>query len=345
MSFDINNSIRPQYREWPEGRRREQGRFVYMDAGENSFGSPLTKWYNRYPDPLQASLKTKLATIKNVPAENIFLGNGTAGCLDLLIRTCCEPLRDNIVVFPPTRDLYSFNAALNQVELREVPLNAAFQLDLEALEEVIDAGTKMLVICSPNYPTSNVMDRRDVEMLLNNFDGLVVVDEAFINFSRQRSILPELMEYPNLVVLQSLSKAWGLAGLRVGMTFASNGLVAVLNRVGAGAINTPTQELALKALDGLQDVNEMIRATVSERTLLAEALQDLGITEKVFPSDANFLLVRFKHATVVQEKLRTAGILVQDVQALPLCENCLCITVGTAEQNALLIRTIQSIVA
>ncbi len=312
---------------------------IFLDANENSLGSPLPKWYNRYPDPLQWELKRKIASIKNIEAENILLGNGSDECIDLLIRAFCEPAVDNILICPPTYGMYEVYAQINNVQVKQVPLTPAFQLDLESMEEAIDAHTKLIFLCSPNNPTGNSLDRSDVEMILNNFDGIVVVDEAYINYSRQRSFLSELKDYPNLVVMQTLSKAWGLASLRLGMNFASNEIIKVLNKIKPPYnINGATQELAIKALDGLEEVNAMIRLTVTEREHLAKELLALEIVQKVFPSDANFLLTRFSNADRVYEYLKEKGIIVRNRSQVILCDDCLRITVGTPEQNQQLIK-------
>jgi histidinol-phosphate aminotransferase len=219
---------------------------VFLDANENSLGSPLTKWYNRYPDPHQLKLKEAISQVKAVDPANIFLGNGSDECIDLLYRSFCNPGKDNVIICPPTYGMYEVSAHINDVEIRKAPLLEDFQLDLVHLENLIDNNTKIIWICSPNNPTGNSMNRADVEMVLNNFNGLVVVDEAYINFSRQKSFIQELQEYPNLVIMQTFSKAWGLAGLRVGMAFASVDIIEVLGRVKPPYnINQVSQELAL----------------------------------------------------------------------------------------------------
>ena len=239
---------------------------IFLDANENSLGSPLTKWYNRYPDPHQWKVKEALGKIKGIPPEHIFLGNGSDECIDLLYRAFCVPGRDNVIINPPTYGMYAVSAQINDVEVRRAVLLDDFQLDLVHLERLADENTKIIWICSPNNPTANSINRQDIEIVLNNFSGLVVIDEAYINFSRHRSFIQELAEYPNLVVLQTMSKAWGLAGLRLGMAFASKGIIDIYNKVKPPYnINQATQELALTALDGVGEVNEMIRALVTLR--------------------------------------------------------------------------------
>ncbi|MER3471045.1 MAG: histidinol-phosphate transaminase [Chitinophagaceae bacterium] len=347
MDFDLSKLVRENIRQlkpYSSARSEFSGvAKVFLDANENSYGSPLTKWYNRYPDPLQWDLKKKIATIKNVAAENILLGNGSDECIDLLIRAFCEPMRDNIIVCPPTYGMYEVYANINNVPIKQVPLLQNFQADLEGIEGAIDAFTKIIFFCSPNNPTGNSLDREDMEMVLNNFDGIVVVDEAYINYSRQRSFLSELNDYPNLVVMQTFSKAWGLAALRLGMNFASKEIIDVLNKIKPPYnINGATQELALKALDHLEDVNAMIKETVKERDVLAGELMQLPVVENVFPSDANFILVRIKSATAVYEYLKEKGIIVRNRSNMILCDDCLRITVGTPEQDQQLLEALKT---
>lgn len=347
MDFDLSKLVRENIRQlkpYSSARSEFSGvAKVFLDANENSYGSPLTKWYNRYPDPLQWDLKKKIATIKNVAAENILLGNGSDECIDLLIRAFCEPMRDNIIICPPTYGMYEVYANINNVPIKQVPLLQNFQADLEGIEGAIDAFTKIIFFCSPNNPTGNSLDREDMEMVLNNFDGIVVVDEAYINYSRQRSFLSELNNYPNLVVMQTFSKAWGLAALRLGMNFASKEIIDVLNKIKPPYnINGATQELALKALDHLEDVNAMIKETVKERDVLAGELMQLPVVENVFPSDANFILVRIKSATAVYEYLKEKGIIVRNRSNMILCDDCLRITVGTPEQDQQLLEALKT---
>jgi histidinol-phosphate aminotransferase len=315
---------------------------IFLDANENSFGSPLTKWYNRYPDPLQWELKKKISTIKQTAPENILLGNGSDECIDLVIRAFCEPRQSNIIICPPTYGMYEVYGQINDVAIKEVPLLPDFQLNLEGIEEAIDAQTRIIFLCSPNNPTGNSLDREDIEIILNNFDGIVVLDEAYINYSRQRSFISELKDYPNLVILQTFSKAWGLAALRLGMTVASSGIIGVLNTIKPPYnINSATQELALKALEQLEDVNAMITETVKERAELVKALVQLPFVKKVFPSDANFVLVRMTAATEVYNFLKAKGIIVRNRSNVILCDDCLRITVGTAEQDRQLIAAME----
>jgi histidinol-phosphate aminotransferase len=316
---------------------------IFLDANENSLGSPLLKWYNRYPDPMQWKIKEKLSVIKQVPADQIFLGNGSDEPIDLLFRCFCEPGVDEVIVFPPTYGMYEVSANINNVHLSKVPLTKEFQLDLEALESAIKPHSKIIWICSPNNPSGNSIDRQDIEMVLNNFDGLVVVDEAYINFSRQKSLVTDLADYPNLVVLQTLSKAWGLAGLRVGMAFASAEIIGYLNKVKPPYnISEPVQELALKALDEIGQVNDMILQLVEARKQLEQDFVKSPQVVKVFPSDANFLLVEFTQARAMYDYLIGKGIVVRDRSNVLLCDNCLRITVGTDAENLKLVDAINS---
>ena len=347
MSFDLNRILRNNIKAlkpYSSARSEFSGvAKVFLDANENAFGSPLTKWYNRYPDPLQWELKKKISTVKNAAPENILLGNGSDECIDLLIRAFCDPQKDNIIICPPTYGMYEVYAHINDVRLKEVPLHSDFHLDLEGLENAIDENTKLVFFCSPNNPTGNSMDHEDIEMVLNNFDGIVVIDEAYINYSRSRSFVAELKDYPNLVVMQTFSKAWGLAALRLGMNFASREIIDVLNKIKPPYnINQATQELALKALDHLDDVNIMIRDTVREREALVKNLVQLPLVEKVYPSDANFVLAKMDAATAIYNYLKERGIIVRNRSNVILCEDCLRITVGTPAENEQLIYALKN---
>lgn len=315
---------------------------VFLDANENSLGSPLKKWYNRYPDPHQKSIKEKLSQVKGIDAGHIFLGNGSDECIDLLYRCFCNPGKDNIIICPPTYGMYEVSANINDVAVKKVSLLPNFQLDLSGIEDAIDENTKLIWVCSPNNPTGNSLKRLDIETLLNNFKGLVIVDEAYINFSKQKSFVQELTEYPNLVVLQTLSKAWGLAGLRLGMAFASTAIIEILNRVKPPYnINQATQELVLCALEEVGQVNDMIRLLVDMREALAEVFASMPTVETVYPSDANFILVKIKEARAVYEFLLTKGIVLRDRSNVQLCNDCLRITVGSEQDNTLLVDAMQ----
>jgi histidinol-phosphate aminotransferase len=307
---------------------------IYLDANENSFGSPLPANYNRYPDPLQLDLKDAISKIKGVPIENTFLGNGSDEAIDLLIRAFCNPGKDNVIILPPTYGMYEVSANINDVAVKKIDLLPNFQLDLEKIAEAIDQHTKIIFVCSPNNPTGNSIDRSNIETILANFNGLVVVDEAYINFAKQKTFIQELTEYANLVVLQTFSKAWGLAALRLGMAFSSRPVIDILNKVKPPYnINQATQDLALAALQNIQQVNDWIKKTVLERERLSTALLTLPIVKHVYPSEANFILVEVTDALGTYDYLVDQGVIVRDRSKVSLCENCLRITVGTNQEN------------
>ena len=346
MSFNLNALIRPniaQLTPYSSARDEFSGEAkVFLDANENSLGSPLSKWYNRYPDPHQVAIKNKLSVVKGIAVDHIFLGNGSDECIDLLYRSFCTPSKDNVIICPPTYGMYEVSAHINDIELKKIPLLPNFQLNLIDIEQSIDVYTKLIWICSPNNPTGNSINRLDIETILNNFNGIVVIDEAYINFSKQKSFVQELTEYPNLVVLQTFSKAWGLAGLRLGMAFASTAIIEVLNRVKPPYnINQSTQELALKALEEVGQVNDMIRLLVDMRDALSTVFQSMPTIQEVYPSDANFLLVKIKDARKVYEFLLTKGIVLRDRSNVQLCDDCLRITVGSEQDNTILVEAMQ----
>lgn len=323
---------------------------IFLDANENSYGSPLNsgtktdKNYNRYPDPLQLDLKDALGKIKGVPIENTFLGNGSDEAIDLLFRAFCEPGQDNVIILPPTYGMYEVSANINNVEVRKVNLLPNFQLDLEGIAEAIDQNTKLIFICSPNNPTGNSIIRTDIETILANFNGLVVIDEAYINYAKQRTFIQELTEYPNLVILQTFSKAWGLAALRLGMAFAARPVIDVLNKVKPPYnINQATQDIALEALQNIAQVNDWIKTTVAEREKLSNELAALAMVKKVYPSDANFILIEVEDALNTYNSLVDQGIIIRDRSKVALCEGCLRITIGTSEENETLLNTLKTL--
>src|SRR5476651_83227 len=345
--FSLNNILRNNIKNltpYSSARDEFQGEAsVYLDANENAFGSPLEQQYNRYPDPLQYNVKKRLSEIKGVPTNNIFLGNGSDEAIDILFRSFCNPGVDNVIIVPPTYGMYQVSANINDVEARKVHLTADYQLNLEGIAEAIDERTKMIFICSPNNPTGNSIDRTDVETLIANFNGIVVVDEAYINYSRQKTFIQELTEYGNLVVLQTLSKAWGLAGLRLGMAFASEEIIEVMNRVKPPYnINEATQQLVLKALQNVNQVNQWIKQTLLERDRLVLALKDFDFVLDIYPSDANFILVKTTDPKGIYIFLVQKGIIVRDRSKVELCEGCLRITVGTPSENKILIDTLKT---
>ena len=340
--FNLQNLLRKNIKELiPYSSARDEFKgeaSVYLDANENAYGSPLGDSYNRYPDPLQYKVKKRLSEIKGVPPRNIFLGNGSDEAIDILFRAFCNPGSDNVITVPPTYGMYEVSANINDVEVRKIKLTSDYQLDMEAIAEAIDEYTKIIFICSPNNPTGNSINRDDIETILTNFNGLVVIDEAYINYSRQKTFIQELTEYSNLVVLQTLSKAWGLAGLRVGMAFASEEIIEVFNKVKPPYnINEASQELALEALQNVDQVNTWIKETVAERDKLKIELSTLPSVLTIYPSDANFILVKTINPKEIYQFMVNKGIIVRDRSKIELCEGCLRITIGTPNENKLLI--------
>lgn len=345
--FSLNNILRQNIKNltpYSSARDEYQGEAsVFLDANENAFGSPLDEAYNRYPDPLQYNVKKRLSSIKGVPIPNIFLGNGSDEAIDILFRSFCKPGVDNVILVPPTYGMYEVSANINDIATKKVPLTEDFQLNLEGIAEAIDEHTKLIFICSPNNPTGNSINRDDVETLLANFDGIVVVDEAYINFSRQKTFIQELTEYANLVILQTLSKAWGLAGLRVGMAFASEEIIEVMNKVKPPYnINEASQQLALKALNNVDQVNNWIKETLAQRDFLVLELKKFEFVLDIYPSDANFILVKTSDPKSIYNFLVEKGIIVRDRSKIDLCAGCLRITVGTPDENKILIETLQN---
>lgn len=346
MEFNLDNLVRENIKKmtaYSSARHEYSGTAnIFLDANENSFGSPLAENYNRYPDPLQLKLKEKISSIKGVPFQNIFLGNGSDEAIDLLFRVFCEPGKDNVIIFPPTYGMYEVCAEMNNVAVKKVSLTEDFQLDLNAIENSIDATTKLIFVCSPNNPTGNSINRNDIEVILNNYDGLVVIDEAYINYAKQKTFIPELTEYPNLVILQTLSKAWGLAGLRLGMAFAGQPIIDYLNKVKYPYnINTATQNLAIEALSNISSINNWTKTTVEQKDWLKEELLELEFVQTVYPSDANFILVKMIEAKKVYNYLSAKGIIVRDRSNVILCDDCLRITIGTPDENKQLVEALK----
>lgn len=315
---------------------------VYLDANENAFGSPGSKAYNRYPDPLQQELKKKIALIKQVPATKIFLGNGSDEAIDLLFRIFCEPAKDNVIFCPPTYGMYEVCAAMNNVELRPVTLKEDFQLDTTGILAAADMQTKMIFICSPNNPSGNSMHKEDVKKILDSFKGLVIIDEAYIDYSSKPSFIAELDKYDNLVILQTFSKAWGLAALRLGMAFADEVVIGYMNKVKYPYnVNAATQEIALDAIGHIEKVKNWISETIEQRNLVADELYRIPSVMKVYPSDANFILVKIKNAQGVYTYLTARGIIVRDRSLVVQCGDCLRITIGTKEENKQLLSALK----
>ncbi|RYY71164.1 MAG: histidinol-phosphate transaminase [Chitinophagaceae bacterium] len=311
---------------------------IFLDANENPFGSPIGE-FNRYPDPLQWQLKFELARIKGVPAENIFIGNGSDEVIDLVYRIFCDPSKDNVIVCPPTYGMYEVSGHINDVAVKKIKLTKDYQLNTAQILEAADENTKLLFICSPNNPTGNSMKRADILELLQKFNGIVVIDEAYINYSQEKTFIAELLNFSNLIVMQTLSKAWGLAALRLGICFASLDIIDLFNKVKPPYnINQSSQELGLKALQNVNLVNDWIKTSIRERELLKNELLRFSFVVRVNESDANFLLVKCEDADSLYNYLTAQEIVVRNRSKEPGCENCLRITVGTAEDNQTLIK-------
>lgn len=309
---------------------------VYLDANENPFNSGL----NRYPDPHQTELKRALGSIKNIPTENIFIGNGSDEAIDLLFRAFCEPGVDNIITLPPTYGMYKVSAKINNVTVRSVLLDEFFDIDVDRILAQVDSNTKLIFLCSPNNPTGNSLNREAIKKILINFNGLVIVDEAYTDFSELPSLTEWLQAFANLVVLQTLSKAWGLASARIGLCMANQPIISVLNNIKPPYnISGPDQHKALEALSHESETKAKIESIKSQRAWLISELNKMTkLLFTVYPSDANFILVKVTNANHVYDYLTKAGIIVRNRSKEPNCENCLRITIGTETENQLLIQ-------
>lgn len=310
---------------------------VFLDANENPYNQP----YNRYPDPLQGEVKQALSAVKGVDPDSVFLGNGSDEAIDLLFRAFCEPGCDNVVAIDPTYGMYEVCAAINNVAYRKVPLDEAFRFRADDMLRKADAQTKLMFLCSPNNPTGNSLDRAEVERLLDAFDGLVVVDEAYIDFSSEPSMLGQLKERPNLVILQTFSKAWGCAGIRLGIACAHPEVIAILNKIKYPYnVNLLTQREALHMLQQPLQVRQWVEVLLKERERLMEAFAELPCCLQVYPTDANFFLARVTDANGIYAHLVEQGIIVRNRSHITLCDNCLRITVGTSEENDALLEAL-----
>lgn len=315
---------------------------VFLDANENSFGSPIETNYHRYPDPLQLEVKKILAKWNSVEINQIFIGNGSDEAIDLLFRIFCEPKKDNILICPPTYGMYEVSAEINDIEIKRASLTDDFQLNFDEIQDQIDENTKLIFFCSPNNPTGNSLNRNKILEFTKNFDGIVVIDEAYIHFSSEKTFVDEIKKFPNLVVLQTFSKAWGLAGLRVGMAFANEEIIKLFNNVKPPYnVSQIAQETVLKAMKSFETVEKIIEKIILEREKLVINLENLSFVKGIFPSDANFVLVKTKNANETYNFLLTEGIVVRNRHNVELCEGCLRITVGTEEENAKLLQLLK----
>jgi len=313
---------------------------VFIDANENPFDTGI----NRYPDPQQNLVKDQLANIKGVSKEQVLLGNGSDEVLDLIFRVFCEPKLDSVIALPPTYGMYKVLANTNDIKLIEVPLTKSFQPDVNGILDFHNLQAKILFICSPNNPTANSFDADKIEKLIQDFSGIVVIDEAYIDFSSQESWISRLNDFPNLIVTQTLSKAYGLAGIRLGVCYASTEIISVLNKIKPPYnVNQLTQEAALERLKNQDQVNQEVQEIISERNQLIVDLQEVNLVQQIFPSDANFLLVKVDDANKRYDQLVKQGIVVRNRSNQVLCENCLRFTVGTSNENKRLIEVLKEL--
>ncbi|MBB6458997.1 histidinol-phosphate transaminase [Flammeovirga kamogawensis] len=317
---------------------------IFLDANENPYGTALGEPYNRYPDPYQRAVKQKISVLKDIPTKNIFLGNGSDEPIDLLYRAFVEPKEDNVIILPPTYGMYKVSAELNNVTCKEVALTTDLDLDVDGILAAVDNNTKIIFVCSPNNPTGNAVSTDRIIALIEQFNGIVVVDEAYIDFSAQPSFIQKIEKYPNLIVLQTFSKAWGMAGLRLGMMFANAEIVRVFNVIKPPYnINQLTQEKALEALDNVDKVRDMVAKMLSERNRLVEEFKEMPLVKNIFPSDANFILIQVDNADANYQTLVDQGIIIRNRSKVLLCEQGLRISIGTKEENDVLLEKMKQL--
>ena len=345
--FNLGNLVRENVKSMkPYSSARDEfedldtAEMIFLDANENPFENGV----NRYPDPQQISVKKALAKLKGVAEKQILLGNGSDEVLDLIFRAFCEPKTDNVITLPPTYGMYGVLANINAIENREVLLSEDFQPQIEKILEAIDENTKIIFLCSPNNPTGNSFSDESVVYLLQNFKGLVVIDEAYIDFSKKESWINEFDEYPNLVITQTLSKAYGLAGIRLGICYASAAIVAVLNKIKPPYnVNALTQKRALERLKDKDSIKSEIESIIAQRAELLKELLLVKFVEKIYPTEANFILVKVDDANKRYNELIAKGIVIRNRTTQPLCENCLRFTIGTAQENKKLIEALKEL--
>ncbi len=313
---------------------------LFFDANENPFNAP----FNRYPDPYQHDLKKKIGTMKGVEPENIFLGNGSDEAIDLLFRAFCVPGKDNVVSIDPTYGMYQVAADINDVKVKRVLLTPNFELDAEALLKATDKNTKLIFICSPNNPTANCFIEQDMVRVIEEFNGIVVIDEAYIDFAPHKSMLKNIENYANIVILQTFSKAWGVAAIRLGMAIASSEIIQVLNKIKYPYnVNILTQQKAAELLNNEKQKQKWVETILNEKEILSAALKENSLIKKIYPSDANFLLVKVDNPTEIYNSLVKRKLIIRDRSKVALCEGCLRITVGTSNENKKLIEALQNI--
>ncbi|WP_179347743.1 histidinol-phosphate transaminase [Winogradskyella pacifica] len=346
INFNLNNLIRDNIKTIkPYSSARDEYKditdgMVFIDANENPFNTDV----NRYPDPQQTQVKKRLSELKGIPTNQILLGNGSDEVLDLIFRVFCEPYRENIITLPPTYGMYDVLANLNAVDNIEIELESDFQPNIEEILAAAHTHTKLLFLCSPNNPTANSFKAKRIEELINEFQGIVVIDEAYIDFSKKESWLSRLDEFPNLIITQTLSKAYGLAGIRLGICYASQEIISVLNKIKPPYnINQLSQDKALERLNAMDAVDNEVKTIITERKKLRKALKSIRFVEKVYPSDANFILVKVDDANQRYQQLVEQGIVVRNRTNQPLCDNCLRFSVGTEAENEKLIQTLNNL--
>lgn len=333
--FNLQQLVRPniwKLAPYSSARDEYSGKeaHVFLDANENPYNTP----YNRYPDPLQREVKSALKKVKGVPEEMIFLGNGSDEAIDLAYRVFCNPGRDNVVAIAPTYGMYQVCADINDVEYRTVLLDENFDFQADALLAACDANTKIIWICSPNNPTGNSLNRDEILKVIERFEGVVIVDEAYIDFAQQLSMRQELPAHPNLIILQTMSKAWGSAAIRLGMAFASKEIVTIYNKVKYPYnVNQLTQQQALEMLKDPFEIDKYVKILLTERTRLMQSFQELPICEKIYKTDANFFLAKMTDANAIYNYLVDKGVIVRNRNKIQLCQNCLRITIGNRTEN------------
>jgi histidinol-phosphate aminotransferase len=345
--FELNSLVRPHIlsmKPYSSARDEYSGKEgVFLDANENSLGSVTTSDFSRYPDPFQLEVKKKMELVFGIKSENVFLGNGSDEPIDLLIRIFCRPQLDNIILLPPTYGMYKVSAVLNDVAIKNVPLTTDFQLDTVNILKAIDVNTKIIFICSPNNPTGNLVQKEAIIQILHSFSGIVVLDQAYADFAPQGDFTAHLSHFPNLIILKTFSKAWGLAGLRLGMAFASAEIIALLNKVKSPYnVNQLTQKQAIEALENVSKKNGYVKKLNELKAALITSLNKIEFVEKIFPSDTNYVLVKFRSHKEVFSYLIDNKVIVRDRSSEINCEGCLRITVGSKAENTRLLELLQN---
>jgi histidinol-phosphate aminotransferase len=343
--MNINNLLRKNIKSlqpYSSARDEFSGEaMVFLDANENPFNEP----YNRYPDPLQRELKERIALLKDVMPVQIFLGNGSDEPIDLLIRAFCEPGENNVVSIDPTYGMYQVAAGINNVKVKKVSLTETFELDAQKLLKTTDEKTKLIFLCSPNNPTGNCLHEEAILEVVKNFQGIVVLDEAYIDFAPGKSLLPQLNDFPNLVILQTFSKAWGMAGIRLGMAFAASEIISVLNKIKYPYnLNILTQQKALELIENRHKVEKWVKLLIAEREKMKTLISGFPFVVKIFPSDANFILVKMHDARGIYEYLKGKGVIVRDRSKVHLCEDSLRITIGSSDENKHLLNALKELI-